>query len=366
MRQTIACAALLAVCAGPVAAKEMTDDFERGPLDAERWYLRQVNPAERVTFFAPGRCSARAVRIVAQPGDVGESCDKPCQRSEVRVAKAYQPSPEGEVWYAFSFRVTGDIPPLGSGRNVVGQIKAPPTSGSPFLAQRIDNGVFHITVESGPARRVIASSNGDPDAMLQAQAFLGRFDRSNPSVQASVETLVAASRLSQSNLLIGQTILAPNFLALSQTNSPPDVDTPPALDNNRGAWLLSRLSYLSEISNYIGYTDIKITPGPRPVLPDPRIKWVDMVYRIKAGRTDNLFGPKREGEIDVWADGEHVVSVRGQIGDQITVKPTDPGMYFKFGVYRDDASYPQSMEFDQFRQSSKPLAPTANCPAPTR
>ena len=36
------------------------------------------------------------------------------------------------------------------------------------------------------------------------------------------------------------------------------------------------------------------------------------------------------------------------------------------GVYRDDASYPQSMEFDQFRQSSKPLAPTANCPAPTR
>ncbi|MHC2220873.1 hypothetical protein [Rhizobium leguminosarum] len=79
-----------------------------------------------------------------------------------------------------------------------------------------------------------------------------------------------------------------------------------------------------------------------------------MVYRIKPGRTDNEYGPRRPGEIDIWANGQKIVSVRGNIG--ATLRKNDPrplvGPYFKFGTYRLRIPGTFHFQFDEFSQAS--------------
>ncbi|MGO7653651.1 hypothetical protein ACC679_01630 [Rhizobium ruizarguesonis] len=77
-----------------------------------------------------------------------------------------------EVWYSISFKITGDVPSVGSARSVIGQWRGPGDS-SPMIAQRFDNGVFHIAVQDNDGRRVIAKAEGAPDALLSAQNLLG-------------------------------------------------------------------------------------------------------------------------------------------------------------------------------------------------
>ncbi|MGO7301388.1 hypothetical protein ACC718_32800 [Rhizobium ruizarguesonis] len=74
---------------------------------------------------------------------------------------------------------------------------------------------------------------------------------------------------------------------------------------------------------------------------------------MKPGRTDNEYGPRRSGEIDIWANGEKIVSVKGNIG--ATLKKKDnfslAGPYFKFGTYRLRIPGTFHFEFDEFSQS---------------
>lgn len=69
--------------------------------------------------------------------------------------------------------MTGDIVRCGSARQIIGQWKYDDPQWetdlgrihqSPYLAQRFDNGVFHLTVQSHTCRCMIAKASGDPDA----------------------------------------------------------------------------------------------------------------------------------------------------------------------------------------------------------
>ena len=109
---------------------------------------------------------------------------------------------------------------------------------------------------------------------------------------------------------------------------------------------------------------IEIIPEANRLLPDPRLGWVDMTYRIKAGRTDNEYGPREMGELDIWANGLKIVSVRGNIG--YTLRLENPveliGPYFKFGLYRARTPGSFDFHFDEFSQARARAGLAALCP----
>ena len=116
---------------------------------------------------------------------------------------------------------------------------------------------------------------------------------------------------------------------------------------------VGELSFVAEPERYVGSSDLEIIPEANCRLPDPRKGWVDMVYRIRGGRTDNEYGPRSKGELEVWANGQKIVSVRGNIGYSLRLEnPVElVGPYVKFGLYR--ARQPGEFEFqlDEFSQA---------------
>ncbi len=80
-----------------------------------------------------------------------------------------------------------------------------------------------------------------------------------------------------------------------------------------------------------------------------------MQYRIKGGRTDNQSGPKTPGEIEIWANDRHVVTVRGNLGYALgATLPERMTQYFKHGIYRDMVPNVGTlvMHFDEYRQGA--------------
>lgn len=290
MQRLLVLALVAALGMGHAEAQILQDNFDAGTLDETKWIVKQVRD-DQITFPAAGRCGA-GIEITVRESDGGKQCDTDCQRAELRTIPGSWPTFGDEVWYKFSFRVSGDIAEIGSRRFVIGQWKGP-GDGSPMLAQRFDNGIFHITVQDNDVRYVVASAEGDPDAIVSAQ-------------QESV----------------GQQPAAP-------TEDFPSPD------------------------RYPGDSEVRVIPEPNAVLPDPRKGWVDMVYRIRPGRTDNEYGPRRPGEIDVWANGKKIVSVRGNIGATLKKDNLLPlkGPYFKFGIYRLRQPGIVRFGFDEFSQA---------------
>lgn len=98
------------------------------------------------------------------------------QRNELRpqIVAGGCHAADAAHWYSMKFKVEekpGDaIPTCGSIRWVTAQWKyatvqaknGKAINDSPFLAQRFDNGVLHITVEDGFCRCMIAKADGDP------------------------------------------------------------------------------------------------------------------------------------------------------------------------------------------------------------
>jgi hypothetical protein len=77
-------------------------------------------------------------------------------------------------YYSITFRTEGAIPSCGSARWVIAQWKEP-DGDSPFLAQRYDNGVLHVTVQNDDCRCVVAKAGGDPDRLLASLFGAGSF-----------------------------------------------------------------------------------------------------------------------------------------------------------------------------------------------
>ena len=200
------------------AASTVEDGFERSNINKSIWWLGQIRP-ERVWIDQSQTHSgsgALAIRVEGEDRD----CNGRCQRNEIRMARRLDLKFGEEAWYAFSFKIMGDISEHGSTRWIIGQWKQD-SNGSPFLAQRYDNGVFHITVQDNDCRILVAHANGHPDGK--------HAHRNDPRYSA--------------------------------------------------------LAFLSDPHLHDCNSDIQIEhQGVPPLLPDPRDQWVDMLYRVRGGR----------------------------------------------------------------------------------
>ncbi len=206
------------------------------------------------------------------------------QRNELRFASpALYPPVENDTWYFITFRLKGydgdRIPECGSARWVVGQWKyehiAPNADGSPFLAQRFDNGVLHVTMDDGGCRCMIAKAGGDPDLMRLRQKLV-------PLAQNQLTDALPLE-------------------CRSSSGTGADVRCMPA-------HLMLKARDMEDLST----------------LPDPKGDWVEMAYHIRAG------GPEG-ARIDVYANGRFIVRAEGDIDPHL------PGnrVKFKIGHYRD-------------------------------
>ncbi|WP_342643945.1 heparin lyase I family protein [Rhodoligotrophos ferricapiens] len=231
------------------------DDFEDVLLDPEIWSTIQLR-AER------GRMQAQVVRMGqrALAIDVGEKdrdCDGECQRNEIRIHNDLRLLFGADAWYGFSFRMEGDVPHSGGIRWVIGQWKQE-TDASPFVAQRYNDGIFHITVQDGACRRLLATSRAADRQLVQAVSF-------------------AVARGTFQRLAAGP------------------------------------LNFLSDKAFYDCDAGIAVELGAP--LPDPYRNWVDMIYHIR-GSLDG------SGIVEIWANGTFIARAAGRIGAVPTAGPT--------------------------------------------
>ena len=227
----------------------LADGFDDGLLRSNVWSERRLLPGAAMLQTEHGRNGARALAITVQPGDdpLGDGSD----RAELAESESVRLPAGQEVWYGFSMRIADPIP-LDGNRLVVGQWHQS-MPGSPFLAQRFRNGVFHITLQDGRCRIWLAWQMGaHPKKRRGCRVAVQRF-----------------------------------------------ADLPPS-DSG----------------------------------------WIDMVYRIRPD-------PNGNGLVEVWANGQRIARATGAIGYD--------GMrqqFFKFGPYRDPATYPMTVYLDSFRRGA--------------
>ena len=294
------------VGAAPIAVNctRFADGFETGRLDRSTWhviqlYNDQLEIAERGD--EPGNSSAR---LFLTQGDI--ACGGSCQRNEIRVVNDQRCRFGEEVWYRFRFRIDGTIPEDGSIRWVIGQWKQE-SGGSPFLAQRFDNGVFHITVQRNRDRILVTRSNGNPNARSgrpDQVGFLGHTSKVRRAARGGAAT------------------------------DPID----PTID--RDPFEVFRFQNEQRDGSL---TDVTVELGADPLLPDPREDWVEMLYRVRGGVDGTGF-------IEIWANGIFKARVTGTIGNDNSAGPTQ---YFKFGLYRDihESFGPAHFYLDDFRRA---------------
>lgn len=310
------------------------DVFDTPHLDPKKWSQKQILPHQ---FSFP---KDRSIAVTVTDGDVGMQCSKPCQRAEIRTRRSLRPAHADEFWHGFAFRVWGDIAPTGSLRTVLAQWKAPGDD-SPFLAHRFDNGVFHITVQDGPNRRVVASAKGDPDRMDKYQDLISELSAKDP------EAVHMAHAIAQMRNHTGHHESSPLRQALEQ-----QVKAVCDCEISDDQSLFDEFSYVEDLAAYALAPKLEVDHCDGQCLPDPKDDWVHMAYRIRLGRTDNNpeAGPCREGEIDIFANGNHIAAVRGNIGYQLLSPKPRNSIYFKFGVYRNMTPGTLTVNFDSFRQ----------------
>ncbi|MDX0408326.1 hypothetical protein GOC53_06455 [Sinorhizobium medicae] len=348
----------LTVLAGTAMGQTLGDTFDEKAIDNEKWTTQQISTGQ-VSFPEPGRCGPAAIAASVKQGDSGTACgDEDCQRAEFRTIKTSWPNFGDEVWYSFSFRVEGQVAPTGSHRLVIGQWKGPGDD-SPMLAQRFDDGVFYITVQDNDTRRVVASAAENPGETLAAQEILGQLNRDDQQAVQGVQSLQSLETMLKRQPDFAKQFLSPALQkALQSPDGEPErkrlAETLGLTDSS----LLSRFSefaFVAEPEKYIGPAAIEIISEAQNRLPDPTGKWVDMIYRVQPGRIDNEIGPRRKGEIVIWANGKKIVTVRGNIG--ATLKKESKlelsGPYFKFGIYRKRVSEDLSLHLDEFSQAPK-------------
>src|SRR5258706_4792391 len=281
----------------PVGAAEKKESFDGPQIDPETWNLCQASP-DLLSFGrdSDGKRSFLAIGIDGSRGDVDQCssdtkerlgpsliaprrqlvtisdsnrCPQPemqngkalVQRNELRFTSNVLRHPSDRAhWYSLAFKMDGaggdSIPDCGSVRWINAQWKldksSPGGSDSPFLAQRFDNGVLHITVQDGFCRCVIAKAEGDPDRTTYsaAQMFV------EPGVLHAVPPL-----------------------SCKVTREGPDEGRPCAPEHLR---LQSPI------------------PSAVPLLPDPKSDWVRLTYRLAVQGAGGA-------RIDVFANGKLIV-----------------------------------------------------------
>ena len=198
--------------------REVADSFEKPELDLDNWWLGQLS-SNRYHWIDSehAKIGDRSLAIRLRSGDFDEI--DPSERQEIRIANDLRCRFGDDVWYSFSFRIEGDVKDYGSLRKIIGQWKQE-GDGSPLLAQRINNRVFHITTQDNECRFNIAKAAGDPFRITKEE-----------------DTAREELRVSPLDL------------------RKPDCDT-----------------------------DLKVEYSSNPTLPDPFEDWVNMTYRLRGDR----------------------------------------------------------------------------------
>lgn len=278
------------------------------PAAATRGIAPQVTlDVEDATDLGPSliRPSLRAAQDALQC----PQGDPSIQRNELRLRKNRLDlvhAQEDTHWYSITFRADGEIPACGSARWIIAQWKQErgekgDEDPSPFLAERFDNGVLHVTVQNGHCRCVVAQAQGDFDTVvaLKQRAF------TMPTLQQSKPIKCIRTDLAEG---APETVCRPTGMRI-----------------------------------------MTLGGAAPPPLPDPKRDWVRMTYLVRGG-----FDGK--GQVDVYAGKQFVVRVLGLIG----YETPDPGkVKFKFGHYRDKIAGTASVSIDRlcFSKDVKVCAP---------
>jgi hypothetical protein len=224
--------------------------------------------------------------VMARAKAAGEE-DECIQRQELQFQKPLVHDAAKPYLYSFRFRMPGTVEDtVNSIRWVTAQWKEEPVSNayseefgenwgpSPFLAQRFDNGVLHVTVQDEHCRCMVASA-------------------------------------------------------------PPADNTGLTWENGVPKYCLSTHP---KTKNQACTPDLKVEYGDDPVLSSPVDRWVEMTYRVQAGRD-------KPAMIEIHEGARFIVRITGSIGYQ-----PEPGetvqTRFKIGQYRDYMPTVDAMDID--------------------
>lgn len=230
--------------------------------------------------------------LLAERADLYRSDD--VERAELWENKHFAPRFGEEAWYGFSMWIDNTSAPYGDFHRVVlGQWKETHASNaevdySPFLAQRLTGGFYHITLDVDARARM--NDDGEPKTCRILLAFMG--------------------------------------------GPPSSVD--PELDLKRPVQCETR----NHRSNLDLIPSETIQIDRKAYLPRPFDRWTDIIFRVKGGE---------DGIVQVWADGVLIAIARGWIGHKAAVGNKQ---YFKFGPYRDPAPNPFLVYLDNLARGN--------------
>jgi hypothetical protein len=217
------------------------------------------------------------------------------ERAEVWEKPEVLATYDKPLWYALSMKLD-DTPPSAAHRYVVAQWKREIKAGadgdySPFLAIRIIRGNLAITIDSDsmPSRL-----RGSQDNTLSCAA--GAAPAMQRAAAKQTRVLVAASVEAKPDSFGGYDTCASDIAIIRRGGK----------------------------------------------LPKAESRWIDFVVKVKPG-------PLGSGEIEIFADGAWIVSVKGRIGHE--GPGLGPNQYFKFGPYREGGQKDSWQVFyDDFRR----------------
>jgi hypothetical protein len=203
------------------------------------------------------------------------------QKNEIRLWKDSWPDAKTGYWVSFRFRLDGSIDRCGSMRWIGGQIKAGDGKKSPVIAQRFDNGVFHITIET---------------------PIPGKDDKSK------------------------------RFIIAKSADGNPDAGSGLQSSNNGEDRFTCDLSNKEGIPKDCEYQGVNYEVfKPLPSVKDGQ--WVQMDYYIKLEEAcKSTKNADCERELEIWSQGEKITAVKGNFG---ATDAHEKKLKFKFGVYRD-------------------------------
>ncbi len=277
---------------------KLRDDFEGEDFAPSSGLFYKDNAEQRAGRYRTQSDVVRsgskglALSVVPQCRADQRGCS---ERAEVWEKPEVLAAYDKTLWYALSMKLD-DTPPSAAHRYVVAQWKREIRAGadgdySPFLAIRIIRGEFAVTIDSDsmPSR-----ARGSQDNPLSCAAG------SAPAMQRV--------DVKQTRLLVAASVdAAPRSFGGYDTCAP----------------------------------DISITRRGGK-LPKAESRWIDFVVKVKPG-------PSGGGEIEIFADGAWIVSVKGRIGHE--GPGLGPNQYFKFGPYRDGGQKDNWQVFyDDFRR----------------
>jgi len=265
-----------------------------GGVDRER----DIEPP---LYPAPGRLMSAMVDPCRGYDRSRIPARKKLQKNELRLWQEDWPDAEAGYWISLRFRIDGDIDRCGSMRWVGGQFKAWGKDDSPFVAQRFDNAVFHITVE-GPHRTegkvervIVAKSPGDPDRGSGLQPC-------------------------ENEMTCGETVTC---------------DMTSGMPSPEDCGIAARVTPLG---------------GALPAIDGGR--WIEMDYYLRIGGPCDPVRPENCPRLlEVWADKNPVVRVEGRFG---VPEAHEGPLNVKVGVYRDLQAGDAGIVVDEFQTRYDP------------